>query len=215
MKLYLISGLAADYRIFKNLIFPPDVEPVYLDWISPEKNETLRNYSLRLAEKIDPSEKFSLMGLSMGGMIAVEIAKKYPPEKLILLSSIPVHLHLPFYFIWAKKINLHKILPVSVLRYGSILKRMFTAESAEDKEILKMIIKESDPKFVKWAMHAILHWDNKDAPAKYFHIHGSRDEMLPMRFTKPTHVINKAGHLMVLNRAEEINRILSEVLHNS
>ena len=213
MKLYLISGLAADYRIFKNLIFPPGIEPVYLDWISPEKNETLKDYSLRLAEKINPSEKFALMGLSMGGMIAVEIAKKFPPEKLILLSSIPVGSQLPFYFLWAKKISLHKILPVSLLRYGSILKRMFTPESAEDKEILKMIIKQSDPKFVKWAMHAILHWDNKDFPADYFHIHGSSDEMLPMRYTKPTHVIKKAGHLMVLNRAEEINQILSEVLH--
>ena len=211
VKLYLISGLAADYRIFKNLIFPPGIVLIYLGWISPEQNETLKNYSLRLAEKIDTKEKFALMGLSMGGMIAVEIAKKFPPDRLILLSSIPIHSHLPFYFVLAKKINLHKILPVSVLRYGSILKRMFTAESAEDKEILKMIIKESDPKFVKWAMHAILHWDNIEPPQNYIHIHGSRDEMLPMKFTKPTHVIPKAGHLMVLNRAVEINEVLRKI----
>ena len=211
MKIYLISGLAADARIFKNLIFPSGIDPVYLDWISPEKNETLKDYAIRLAEKIDTSEKFALMGLSMGGMIAVEIAKKFPPEKLILISSIPIHSHLPFYFIWAKKIGLQKIIPISVLRYGSILKRIFTAESAEDKEMLKMIIRESDPKFVHWAMHAILHWDNKDFPDQYFHIHGSSDEMLPMRFTRPTHIVKKAGHLMVLNRASEINQLLASI----
>jgi hypothetical protein len=33
-----------------------------------------------------------------------------------------------------------------------------------------------------------------------------------MRFTKPTHIISKAGHLMVMNRAEEINKILNEEL---
>lgn len=212
VKVYLISGLAADYRIFKNLIFPSGIEPVYLDWITPEKDETLKNYALRLAEKIDTSEKFALMGLSMGGMIAVEIAKKFPTVKLILLSSIPVNSHLPFYFGWSRVLRLHKIIPVSWFRYGSIAKRLFTAESAEDKAILKQIIRESDPKFVKWAMDAILHWDNKDLPRDYCHIHGSRDEMLPMRFTKPTHVIPKAGHLMVMNRAEEINGLLAEIL---
>jgi len=212
MKIYLISGLAADARVFKNLKFPEHVEVVNLDWIPPLRNESLREYALRLAEKIDKSEKFALLGLSMGGMIAVEISKVVSPEKLILISSIPVAKHLPFYFMWAGKIGLHKIIPVSFFRYGSIIKRVFTAESAEDKEILRQVIRDSDPKFVKWAIHAILKWDNDMIPAKYYHIHGSRDEMLPMRFTKPTHIIQKAGHLMVVNRAEEISSLLAELL---
>ena len=53
MKVYFISGLAADKRIFKNLRLPEGFEPVYLDWISPLKDESLRDYALRLAKKID------------------------------------------------------------------------------------------------------------------------------------------------------------------
>ena len=41
MKIYFISGLAADRRIFKNLRLPDGFEPVYLDWISPLKDESL------------------------------------------------------------------------------------------------------------------------------------------------------------------------------
>jgi hypothetical protein len=51
-------------------------------------------------------------------------------------------------------------------------------------------------------------------PEKLVHIHGTRDGILPVRFTKPTHTI-AGGHLMVLNRAHEINKILNDVFTTS
>jgi pimeloyl-ACP methyl ester carboxylesterase len=212
MKIYFISGLAADKRVFKYIQVPFDYEIVHLDWIEPMKNESLSSYSLRLAEKIDTSESFALVGLSMGGMIASEIAHHFKPVHTILISSVPSSGQLPIYFKWAAKINLHKLLPVSMVKSAAIMKRLFTAETAEDKTILKQIIRESDPNFIRWAMDAILKWKNIEPPASYIHIHGSRDELLPIRYTRPTHSINKGGHLMVLNHSGEINNILCEVL---
>ena len=212
MKVYFISGLAADRRVFKYIEVPLDCEIVHLDWIEPIKNETLSSYSLRLAEKINAGESFALVGLSMGGMIAVEISRHLNPAHTILISSVPSSDQLPIYFKWAAKINLHKLVPVSMVKSASIMKRLFTAETSEDKIILKQIIRESDPNFIKWAMDAILKWKRKELPVSYIHIHGTRDELLPMRYTKPTHSINKGGHLMVLNHSGEINRILKEVL---
>ena len=212
MKVYFISGLAADRRVFKYIEVPLDYEIVHLDWIEPIKNETLSAYSMRLAEKINARESFALVGLSMGGMIAVEISRHLNPAHTILISSVPSSDQLPIYFKWAAKINLHKLVPVSMVKSASIMKRLFTAETPEDKIILKQIIRESDPIFIKWAMGAILKWKRKELPLSYIHIHGTRDELLPMRYTKPTHSINKGGHLMVLNHSGEINRILKEVL---
>jgi pimeloyl-ACP methyl ester carboxylesterase len=212
MKVYFISGLAADKRVFKYIQLPPHFEIVHLDWIEPLKKESLQSYSSRLAEKIDTNEPFALLGLSMGGMIAAEIASKLAPAKTILISSVPVPGHLPVYFKWAAKINLHRLVPVSLVKSASIMKRLFTAETPEDKQILKQIIRESDPKFIRWAMDAILHWKTDNEPIAHVHIHGSRDEVLPLRFTRPTHAIKNGGHLMVLNHAAEINAILYEVL---
>ncbi|HCF62788.1 MAG TPA: hypothetical protein DEU93_00310, partial [Chitinophagaceae bacterium] len=72
MKAYCISGLGADERIFCNLHFPEALEPVYLKWIKPEPNETLEQYAMRLSEKIEGDEPFVLIGLSLGGMLALE-----------------------------------------------------------------------------------------------------------------------------------------------
>ena len=57
-------------------------------------------------------------------------------------------------------------------------------------------------------------WKSEALQQPYTHIHGTKDEVLPMRFTQPTHIIPKAGHLMVMSRAVEINAILKEVLVN-
>ncbi|MBC7851692.1 MAG: alpha/beta hydrolase [Chitinophagaceae bacterium] len=153
-----------------------------------------------------------MVGVSMGGMVATEIATRLNPAQTVLISSVPSSSQIPFYFKWASKFNLQQLVPVSLFKSASILKRFFTTETPEDKIILKQLIRESDPVFVKWAMDAILKWDGPGSLINYVHIHGTRDELLPLRFTKPTHKIAKGGHLMVLNRADEINQILSEVL---
>ncbi len=214
MKVYFVSGLAADSRVFKNIKLPLHCEPVFLEWIEPAEKESLQSYALRLAEGIDANEPFAIVGLSMGGMIVTEIARQYKPVKTILISSIPLSNQLPFYFKAAGKLKLHKLVPVSLVKSAARYKRFFTLETLEDKSILRAIIDESDDKFIYWAMDAILQWRNQEPPASYIHIHGTRDEVLPLRFTKPTHIIKKGGHLMVMNKAREVNAILGEVLGN-
>jgi len=94
------------------------------------------------------------------------------------------------------------------------VKRFFTTEKNEDKKLLQQLIRDTDPAFIRWALNAIVHWDCKDFSGQYVHIHGAQDLILPVRYTKPTHVIQKAGHLMVMTKAIEINGILAEALKN-
>lgn len=212
MKVYFISGLAADRRVFKNIRLPEGYETVYLDWIAQLPEESLESYASRLAKKIDTSEKFALVGLSMGGMIAAEIAKLYKPEITILLSSVPVYSHFPRRFRLARKLKLHEMIPVSMFKSASVIKRLFAPESREDKQVLLQLVRESDPAFIKWAMGAILHWKNETVPEPMAHIHGSKDEILPVKYTCPTHIITKGTHLMVMNRADEVNQLLKDLL---
>ncbi len=67
MKVYFISGLAADKRVFKYISLPTGCEAVHLDWITPQKDDTLPSYALRLASAINRDEPFALVGLSFGG----------------------------------------------------------------------------------------------------------------------------------------------------
>lgn len=215
MKVYFISGLAADSRAFKYIQLPEHCETVHLSWIPPLKNEKLKHYALRLAEKIDENEPFGIIGLSMGGMMASEIAQQCYPAVTVLISSIPSSLHLPYYYKIAGAMRLHKLIPVNWIKSGAFIKRYFSAENDADKKLIKQLIRESDNHFIKWAIDAILHWENKNLPPAYFHIHGSRDEILPIRFTRPTHVIKNAGHTMVLTHAAQVNQILKLVFDHS
>ena len=211
MTVYLIPGLAADRTVFKYIKLPPGYTAAYLDWITPFDNESLPDYACRLSKQINTHKPFVIIGLSFGGMLAVEIAKKFKPVCTILISSVPVVQHLPSYFRIAGRLRLHKVIPISFIQHAAILKRLFTKETGEDKKILKVMIRKSNVRFIRWAMHAVLSWTNTYIPEKLFHIHGTRDGILPHRFTKPTYLIY-GGHLLVLNRADEINTILKQVL---
>ncbi|MFT3824600.1 MAG: alpha/beta hydrolase [Chitinophagaceae bacterium] len=212
MKVYFISGLAADRRVFKHIRLPEGYEAVYLDWIDPQPGESLGDYALRLALPIDTTEPFALIGLSMGGMIATEISKRLDSSALVLISSVPLASHLPGYFRIAATLRLHKVVPIGLVKASAKMKRLFTVETNEDKIMLRQIIQDSDNRFIRWAMDAILKWKNDQLPVVYTHIHGTRDEVLPLRFTRPTHIIKKAGHLMVMTNAREVNRIIADTL---
>jgi len=212
MRVYFISGLGADSRVFHHIRLADEHEMVHLHWIEPVGDETLGSYAERLAKKIDRTEPFALVGLSMGGMIAAEISQRYNPVSTIIISSIPCSLHLPTFFKWAGKLKLHKVVPASLFKASSLAKRSFTNESKEDKILIKQIIRESDNKFIQWAMGAIITWDMQQVPSSYIHIHGTSDELLPAKYTHPTHFINKGGHLLIMNRAGEVNRIINNVL---
>jgi pimeloyl-ACP methyl ester carboxylesterase len=98
------------------------------------------------------------------------------------------------------------------LKSLSFIKRFFAAEKNENKKILNQVIKDSDPSFIRWAMRAILEWKNETIPQPLFHIHGTKDRILPIRYSRPTHVIRNGGHLIVMEHAKEVNTFIEEAL---
>ncbi|WP_093825084.1 alpha/beta fold hydrolase [Spirosoma endophyticum] len=98
MKIYFISGLGADKRIFQKLVLPTFFEPVYIELLTPHQNESLPNYAGRMALSIDSIQPFYIVGISFGGMLATEIAKLIRPQKTILISSVSTSNQLPWYY---------------------------------------------------------------------------------------------------------------------
>jgi pimeloyl-ACP methyl ester carboxylesterase len=215
MNVYFIPGLGADKRVFKHIRLPDGYEYHYLDWLQPNKNESLQEYAYRLANNIDTSNPFIIIGLSFGGMLAAEIVKRYQNGRMILISSVACSGHLPLYYRVAGTIRLHKLIPISLLKSAALMKRLFTAETTEQKAYLRKMIREVDEQFIRWGLDAIVKWKGGDASGSILHIHGSSDGILPVSFCKPTHVIKGGGHLMVLTHANEINNILQNYLSAS
>jgi pimeloyl-ACP methyl ester carboxylesterase len=213
MNVYFISGLGADERVFANLKLPSFCTPQYLQWIPFEKDESLTYYSHRLAADIDTSKPFVVIGLSLGGMIASEIQSLLSPLKTILISSASSNKQLPFYFSLGRVLPLHRWIP---LRWQFKWRRaaywFIGVQTEEDKRLFKALLKVADPVFMERATDAVIRWTKKEATNDLVHIHGTSDHILPIQFVQPTHIIKDGTHLMVFNRAEEVSKILEEVL---
>ncbi len=211
--LYLISGLGADERMFNNLRFPSGYDIHHLKWIKPLPDEPISSYAARMADGITADGPVSLMGVSFGGIMSLEIARIRPVAQNILLSSIKHTTEKPPYYNWVRKLRLHQ-LPDSVLyqRRSLVVKKFLNIETPEEGQLVKEYLSKRDYTYLRWAVNAILHWKNELVPENLVHIHGAKDLPFPIRFVKPTHVIRDGGHFMVLNRATEINRILDHTL---
>ncbi|MBI5856008.1 MAG: hypothetical protein HZB42_00005 [Sphingobacteriales bacterium] len=82
----------------------------------------------------------------------------------------------------------------------------------KQKKIFREILKDSDPGFIKWAIHSIMHWNNSTIPENVIHIHGTADRLLPYRLVTANYTVNKGTHLMILNNPEEISRLLKKLI---
>lgn len=211
--LYLISGMGADERVFRHLRFPEAYTVHYLGWLKPLPDEPLHDYAARMAAGITQQEPVTLLGLSFGGMLSLEIARQRPVEKNILISSIKHTRERPPYFNWVKKLGLTR-LPDQLLfqRRYTFVRYFLNVQTDEEKLLLREYLRQRTFDDLRWSINTVLGWENEFVPPSLVHIHGSGDLTLPLKFVQPTHVIAKGGHFMIMNRAEEINRILADCL---
>lgn len=206
MKLFCLSGLGVDERAFVH--FQPDgIELVHIPWIEPEKNESLKNYAHRLFESTELPADYAVLGVSFGGMIATEFAQIRQPSHLFLVSSAEGQHDLPWKFLAGRFLPLHRLLPKKMLISSSwVIRYLFSVKQPEERQMLQGILSTTNPEFLRWAMHAIVHWKG------YHHtnsirIHGAHDRMLPSP-KNIQHRIQGAGHFMIVNRAVEIEEIV-------
>lgn len=209
--IYLFSGLGADERVFQKLDFSK-YEVTFVEWNQPLKNEEIENYVMRIIPQIKQSNPI-LIGLSFGGMIAVEVAKKISTEKVILIASAKNRKEIPFYFRWLGCMRIDLLIPVSLLKKSNFLSNWFFGiESNTDKLLLKQILSETDSIFLKWAIAKIVRWKNEMAIKNLIHIHGTTDRFLPIYFVQCDQKIIGGGHFMTLNKSEEMNKLLANCL---
>ena len=113
-KVYFISGLGADKRVF-SLLDLSFCQPVYIDWITPIEKESLKDYALRLRKQIK-EENPTVVGISLGGMLTTEMAKADKNLNAIIIASNKTSLEFPSYFRIIKYFPIYKFGPQSLLK---------------------------------------------------------------------------------------------------
>lgn len=214
MNAYFISGLGADKRIFSKLKLHSSINIIHLDWIPFLRDEPLEDYAIRLSDGIDTSKPFALVGISFGGMIATEIAKKLNPTKTIVISSTVISKHLPKLYQLAGRMGLIRLIPSRLIKSSNKItgNYYFGVKTDVEKNLLAQIINDTDKDFLKWAIGSILKWNNLERPKSIFHIHGTNDKILYSKSHKPDVIIQGGTHFMVYQNAEEISEIINDLI---
>lgn len=210
LKVYGIGGLGVDESVFSELNLHFDLIP--LKWIAANKNESIRSYAKRFAKQIDRTERFAIIGVSFGGMLAIELNTLLTPDSITLISSATSKADIPFIFRLLGKAGVMHLIPDVLLKPPSFVANFFFGvQATHHKAILKQILKETNTDFLRWAINQLVKWDNSEVHDNMMRVHGSSDRMLRYPQKERIHVIPKAGHFMVVTEAEEVSTFLNRV----
>lgn len=209
---YFVPGLAANKKIFKFISLPEELfELHFLDWIIPKSTkEPIEDYAERMCAEISHKNPI-LVGCSYGGVVAQEMSKLITTKKTIIISSIKTKYELPSRLILAQKTKAYKLFPtkaVENLEDYDIL--FFTDFLKKRSELYKTYLSVRNATYLQWAIHNMLNWHQEVALENIIHIHGNKDEIFPIKNIKNAIEINNGTHIMILDKAKTISKILEE-----
>lgn len=206
--IYCLPGLGADHRLFSE--FAPDFyRKICIDYVEPLPNENISAYALRLVSGYDLSKPFFLAGISLGGIMAAEIAAEFEPKGVIFISTIKNSKERAPFFKIGKK------LPIPGFKFFKkwmpLGKNYF--RNSSDFELFKSMLDHSSEKFGDWAVQQVIHWKfMQKANYPYIHINGSKDELFPTRYIEQALEIEGGRHDMTLYRWNDINPLVNNWL---
>ena len=138
----LIPGLGVDERLFKYLTLAPEIKQTVIQWIAPLPNEKLGHYASRLLAQVPVTDNLILLGVSFGGILAIELAKLLKPTLVIIISSIKNCHELPWYYKPAAPLRLAYLLPIQWGKYlYSLQDYIFGVKTPAEKKLLHQIIR--------------------------------------------------------------------------
>lgn len=210
---YFMPGLAASSSIFERIQLPKDTFEMHLlEWVMPEKSETLQNYAERMAKNV-VHENAVLIGVSFGGILVQEMAQFLKLRKVIIISSVKCNLELPKRMKIAKATKAYKLLPTGLLGNIEFLAKYASGDVMKQRLKLYeqfMHLREKD--YLDWAIEQVVCWERTKIDPNVIHIHGDADEVFPSKYIKNFVNVKGGTHIMILNRFRWFNENLPKII---
>jgi pimeloyl-ACP methyl ester carboxylesterase len=189
MTLFVLPGMGAGSTMYGGPWRDLD-DTLFLDWPEYRNEKTVAELADRLILEHGITSNDLVLGTSMGGMAALEIASRLNHERVILIDSATSRREInPLLTMLAP---LAKITP---LRLSQVIAGLASGELG------KMFMK-SNPDFIRAMCMAVSQWQEVDFPEdRIVRIHGSRDHVI--HCPDQCYEIKGAGHLAAMTHAKE------------
>jgi len=210
---YFMPGLAASPAIFERIVLPDDTfEMVFLEWEIPLENESLADYAKRISEKITRPDPI-LIGVSFGGILVQEISKFVNAKKVIIISSVRSNAEFPKRMKVAKATKVYKLFPTNLAdKLDGLAKFSLGSKINQRLKLYEKFLAVRDNSYLEWAIRNVILWDRSEIDEKVIHIHGSADEVFPMKYIKNCTVVKDGTHIMILNKYRWLNENLPKII---
>ncbi len=218
-RLVLLPGLGANHELFtpQKRVFGDALETP--DFIPPTSaNESIGSYAQRwapmLKSQAGDDRPVIVGGISLGGMVAVEMAEALGAMGVVLVSSARrdagVSLRSRVADLLGKPIPAAagpKLLSAMSLPFALL-------DGLDDDEytLVKRMAAAADPRVLKWGCGAIADWEFAGPIRVPIHqIHGSKDCILPPNGDADVE-IRGGGHLINLTHPQTVNRFIGDAV---
>lgn len=210
MKLYLLPGVGCDGRLFDRLDLS-GVDVVRLNWPRFEADDTLPRIAARMRDAVRADEPHVIAGVSMGGMVAQELAVLTRPRKVVLISSWTGPQEWNLLARVNARLGLHRVIREWSVRAAWPVKRLIDRREEAIDRLLWTMAREQGAAQLRRGTAAIMRWKGSTWDGPLVRIHGDRDIVTPLRFPVD-HLVKGGQHVMVLTRAEDVSRLLRSAL---
>lgn len=211
---YCFPGQGSDRHIFDSLVLDSGYEVKVIEYGAPEKGLSMEAFARKLSDRINTTHDFILLGVSLGGMICVELTEILNPKKTIIISSAKNRNELPFRYKFQRVVPLYELFGGrSLLAGAKMLQPVVEPDRNKNKETFKGMLSAKDPVYMKRTIALIVTWKRTSNTKKVYHIHGTRDHTIPLRnLSHPDYVIPHGSHMMTLTRPRVISTLVQQIV---
>ena len=190
---FVLPGMGANNGMFKgpwrNL-----EDTVFLDWPKSSKAQSIHDLAIEFIQKSDISKGDSVIGTSLGGIVASEISNHLALDHLILIGSATAKEEIS---------GLLRILSPWI----DMAPLSFLQQSAGVIPLeLSSMFATSDIQFMRRMCKAIFRWNGHHSGVRPFRIHGLKDSVIPLAQT--VDVVIDGGNLIAMTHADDCVRAI-------
>ena len=209
---YLMPGMAASPKIFEFLSFPDYYDVNYLSWIPPVKDESWRDYALRMSARVK-HKKPILIGVSLGGILVQEMKNHLDCKKVIIISSVKSNEELPNHMKLAQWTNAHRLLPTQWIKNIETFALFVFGKGIQRRlEHYKRYLSERDPEYLNWAIDRLVNWNRNAPDQSVIHIHGAQDSVFPVKNIQDPFIKIEGDHAVILTKSDWFNKNLPKIM---
>jgi pimeloyl-ACP methyl ester carboxylesterase len=210
-RLILFPGLAADERMYAGITCQC-CELMTPRLLIPQPGETMAGYARRHIEALSIEADDIVGGCSFGSLVASEIARQQPCRGLVLLSgavSSQAMVHQAQQLNrWASWIPYPVIRHVLTRRW--FLQRVFGGGTEAELALGRVMIEEAPAQLVREGGRlAVSYFPLQSVPVPVFALHGAEDRVIRSPDVDSLHVLEGAGHGMVVSHRQEVIAFLA------